>query len=548
MAQTWQAGVEPVRPGTYYRREREGVTVAGATNGVLAVLFQSNWGALNKVVEATQTDLNNLSDIFGTGAGVEAIRQGLLGGATLIRAVRVGSDDGACSQVILKTVPLEIDSTVQKTLTFAVTEDNRTFEVPDDFDYDNFTAKSGSVDLEPFIELGEGSITLTEQGAQRLSGDTFNIYWNAHSTITQVFDAVKVTARFEGQRDFSVTIRNNLITDRRQILIYDGIRVFTAASFDAGDDEAQNLVDALKSDKFFIAEKLHDGRLADVTQIPMTGGLNPTVTAENYLKGTGILERYAWNCIVADSSSAAVSGILSAYVKQGWNTGQLGIAVVGGDKSQDLEARMSWAAAANDEKIVYVLSGFVDTEGCLRDGWQAAARIAGMIAACETNASVTHRVITGALELAEDLSIGEMTRAEQRGCLVLSLNADDQIQIDAAINTLVAEDAERDAGWKKIRRTKCRFELMDRINRTCDNLIGFVNNDVAGRATVVAAMQKVINEMIGEAKLFDGSYAEEDPRHKPEADIAHFLIHVGDIDSLEKVMLSFRFNYANPFE
>ena len=548
MAQTWQLGVEPVRPGTYYRREREGVSVAGATNGVLAVLFRSNWGQLNKVVEASQVDLNNLSDIFGTGAGVEAIRQGLLGGATTIRAVRVGGDDGACASATLKTIPIERDVVTPETLTCTVEGDNRSFEVPENFDYDNFTAKSGNVDIEPFIELGEGLITLTNDGAQRLTDDTFIIYWNSHSTVEDTFDAVKVTARFEGQRDFSVTIRDNLITDKRQILIYDGTEVFTAASFEPGGDEAQSLVDALKSDKFFVAEKLHEGELADVTQVTLTGGQNPTATTESYVKGTDILERYSWNCICADSDDSAVNGILSAYVKQGWNTGQLGIAVVGGRKTQDLESRMSWAAACNDEKIVYVLSGFVDTDGCLRDGWQSAARVAGMIASCETNASITHNVISGALELAEDLSIGEMTRAEQRGCLVLSLNSENQVQVDSAINTLVTEDSERDKGWSKIRRTKCRFELMDRINRTCDRLVGFVNNDVNGRLTVVSAMQKVLNEMVAEGKLFNGSYAEEDPRYQPEADKAYFLLRVADIDAVEKVMLSYRFSFSNPFE
>ena len=547
MAQTWQLGVDPVRPGTYYRREREGVTVAGAINGILAVIFQSNWGTLNKVVDVAQTDLNNLDDIFGTSDGVETIRQGLLGGATTVRAVRVGGDDGACAQVTLKTVPIESETTIQKSQTFTVTENDRTFTVPSDFDWDNFTARSGDVDIEPFIELGEGTITITNDGVQRLTGDTFIIYWNVPSTVTQTFDAVKIVARFQGERDFTVSVRDNLITDRRQLLIYDGAQVFTSVSFDSGGDEAQALVDALKSDKSFVAEKLHEGNLADVTQIPLTGGQNPTVTTASYSKGTNILERYSRNCIVADSDDSAINGLLAAYVKQGWNTGQLGMAVIGGKSTDDLEARMSYAAATNDEKVVYVLSGFVDTDGNLIDGHLAAARIAGMIAACETNASITHSVISGALQLAEDLSNGQMIRAETKGCLVLSLNADDQVQVDAAINTLVTEDSERDAGWKKIRRTKCRFELISRINRTCDALVGFVNNDANGRLTVVAAMQKVLNEMIAERKLFDGSYAEEDARHQPEADKAYFRVHVGDIDSLEKVMLSFSFSFANPF-
>ena len=170
-----------------------------------------------------------------------------------------------------------------------------------------------------------------------------------------------------------------------------------------------------------------------------------------------------------------------------------------------------------------------------------------MIAACETNASLTHEVVSDALTLIEPLTNGEVIRAEQRGCLVLSLSDSDQIWIDNAINTLVTPDSTMDEGWKKIRRTKTRFEVMERINSTCDKLIGNINNDTLGRGTVVAAMQKILNEMVAEHKLFAGSYVEEDPAHKPEGDSAYFILHIGDIDSLEKIYLDYTFSFANPF-
>ena len=51
---------------------------------------------------------------------------------------------------------------------------------------------------------------------------------------------------------------------------------------------------------------------------------------------------------------------------------------------------MSYATICNDEKIVFVLNGWTATDGTVYDGWRAAVRIGGMIAACETNASLTH--------------------------------------------------------------------------------------------------------------------------------------------------------------
>ncbi len=488
MAGTFLSGEKKTRPGVYYRREKIGNTVAGATNGVLAVLFQSNWGALNTEVDISYTQINELEDLFGDGAA--AIREGLLGGATTVRAIRVGSDDGEVAKLILKTEPAEVEIVTPKELTCTVTEDVRTFSVPADFDEDNFTAKSGTVDIEADLTLGEGQITISEAGVSKLTDNQFKLNWNVTSTETRTLDAVELSAAYVGNRSFAVSIRTNLITDKRQLLIYSGTEILSAVDFELGGDEAQSLVDALSTNKIFNARKINSGTLADVTQVPLTGGTNPTVTNSSYERGTNVLERFRWNCIVADSDSASVHSILTAFVRQSYETGHLGFACIAGNSSQDLDARMNYAAACNDEKIVYVLSGWTSTDGTVYDGWRAAARIGGMIASVETNTSLTHNTIQDAFTLTEPLTNGEIIRAEQKGCLCLSLNSNDQIWIDSAINTLVTPDSNMDDGWKKIRRTKTRFEVMERINSTCDKLIGNINNDTLGRGTVVAAMQK----------------------------------------------------------
>lgn len=473
MAGTFLLGERKTRPGVYYRRERRGYTVEGATNGILAVIFQSNWGELNKVVDLDQTDLNNLSDLFGEGNGVDAIREGLLGGATTVRAIRVGSDTGTASKITLKAV-------------------------------------------------GTGE--------------------------TAGANVVEVSANFPGNRSFTASVRDDLPTGKRKLEIYDDTDIFVKVLFTKGDDEAQALVDALANNKYFTARKLAAGTLADVTQGALTGGTNPTVANSHYEKGTNILERYRWNCVISDTDDTGVRQILNEFVKQSYETGHLGMTCFAGLSTETLEARMDYAASCNDEKIVYLLSGWVGNDGTVYDGWRAAARIGGMIAGCESNVSLTHDVISNALELIEPLSNGEIIRAEQKGCLVLSLNADNQVQIDNAINTLLTEGALMDAGWKKIRRTKCRFELMDRINRTHDRLVGFVNNDANGRATVIAAAQRIINEMIAENKLVFGSYVEEDPGHPAEGDSAYFLLHILDLDSLEKIYLTYIFRYNQTFD
>ena len=54
-------------------------------------------------------------------------------------------------------------------------------------------------------------------------------------------------------------------------------------------------------------------------------------------------------------------------------------------------------------------------------------------------------------------------------------DAEKQVWIEKAINTLVTLSKDQDAGWKKIRRVKERFELMDRVEQTTEVLIGQVD-------------------------------------------------------------------------
>lgn len=290
MAGTFTIGERKTRPGVFYRRTNGGnVSTAGATNGVLACIFQSNWGELNKEVDLDVTMRNNLSDYFGD--YTEILREGFIGGATTIRAVRVGGDDGEFSKIILKgTKQIEVI--------------NGDDEVDDDLDDSTDTSTTSAT-----VEI----------------------------------DAVEISAAYVGDRKFTASVRTNLITDQRELLIYSGVEIFSRITFESGENEAENLVSAITSNENFNARLLENGKLNDITQAELTGGKNPTVTVSSYDKGTNVLERFKWNCIVADSDSPAVAEVLSSFVSQSYETGHLGFFCVGGKSSQDLDARIQIA-------------------------------------------------------------------------------------------------------------------------------------------------------------------------------------------------------------
>ncbi len=206
---------------------------------------------------------------------------------------------------------------------------------------------------------------------------------------------------------------------------------------------------------------------------------------------------------------------------------------------------MTTAASYNDSKIIYVLNGGEDTSGNKKEGYINAARIGGIIAAVPANQSVTHYVISGYAGLAETLTNTQIEAALLSGCIVLTTNSTGQVWIEQGVDTLITPSGDEDEGWKKIRRVKTRFELMQRIGDTVDKLVGKINNDTDGRAAVVAAGQSVIDTMIAEKKLASGSQMSEDESNPAKGDSAWFIIAVDDIDSMEKIYLTYRFRFSS---
>lgn len=176
-------------------------------------------------------------------------------------------------------------------------------------------------------------------------------------------------------------------------------------------------------------------------------------------------------------------------------------------------------------------------------GYQVAAYIAGVVAATPANQSVTHATLSRYSVLNEILTNTEMEVAEEKGCLVLSTASDGAVWLDNGVNTLVHPDANHDSGWKKIRRTKTRYELLNRANAAADALVGKVDNDTNGRATIMAAIQGICNAMEAEGKIQYGNVTES-TTVTTDGDTCGFDIEVIDLDSAEHIYLNYYFQFS----
>lgn len=360
-------------------------------------------------------------------------------------------------------------------------------------------------------------------------------------------DALSITAKYPGNRGFVVTVRVKLSDPAiKECIFYSGTAELEKVEFAAGEGEAGALADALSASKNFKAELIEGkgtAQLESVSQRAFTEGTNPQITAADYSNAFAQVEPFEFNTICLDTEDTEIHLLLQSFLSRIFAAGSFAQAVVAEKHTADLETRMQHAAAFNDEKMNYVLNAWVDEQGTQIDGYQTAARIAGMIGAVSSGSSLTHTVIGGFSGIMEKLTNTDMVSAEKRGCIVLSYNKAKQVWIDNAINTLITPADNQDEGWKKIRRVKTRFELIRRINTIADELVGKVDNDNNGRATVISQIQGVGDSMKDEGKLVACAVAESSA-NKADGDSAWLDIDVIDKDSMEHIYLTFLFRFS----
>ena len=412
-----------------------------------------------------------------------------------------------------------------------------------------------SDDISMLLGSGDGADVMSEifaGGATEAvivragSGGTKATITLKDTTSGTAVDVVTLTAKYPGARPLSLSVKTNLEDNtQKQAIIYEGTKELEAKTFTAGSAEVDGIVAAFKESNYVIATKLAagNGTLADLAQAAFTAGTNPTVNASAYSDGFLAAEPETWDVLVTDSNDPAIHALMQTYIQRLYQEGAYPMMVIGEPKSITFATRLTHAAAYNDEKVIYVCNSWINTADVVYEGWRAAARIAGMVCHCPANQSLTHSTITAAAQLNEVLTNAQIKQALRSGCMVFTLNKSKQVWIERAINTLITLTQNQDAGWKKIRRVKERFEVMRRIDETLDPMIGKVDNDEDGRASVIAAAQRVCDAMIGEKKLLAGTVY-EDEANPPQGDSAWFIVAIDDLDSIEYIYLKYTFRFA----
>lgn len=379
---------------------------------------------------------------------------------------------------------------------------------------------------------------------------TFRLGTGGTQASKEITAGLTATAKYPGTMPISVAVQEKIgDTTRKQFLVYTGTSLVEKWEFDADTKaEGANLIEAAANSNYVtIAGEAAVVPVLAVASGALEGGENPTVTNADYSTAFSAFEPYYYNTIaldVDDDESMTLGLLLTEYLDNAYTMGKQGFAVIGAKTTVDFETRLALTKAINDGKCVCLGGGYM-AGNVSKDGVLATCYTAGVIAATPSNKGITHTVIEGATGLCESLTYSQYEDAIKAGMLMLSMSPDGSVWYDSAITTLtVPDEATQDAGWKKIKRAKVRFELIDRIDRVLAPKVGNVSADTDGIADIIQTAQREIDAMIREGKLMAGGKFIEDAENVFNADSAWFIIQADDIDSLEKIYLQYQFRYS----
>lgn len=390
------------------------------------------------------------------------------------------------------------------------------------------------------------ALVLFDGGATKVN--VFRLGTGGGAASVKVGEIATLTTKYPTAGNYNITIKEKLDDDtKKQLLVYLDAKLLEKIDFAKSEtDESAALVAAVnKNSKYLTATAgTGTGAATTMTNTALTGGTAPTVNTESYSAALEAFESVKWNMLVLDTCETAVHALVAAYVDRIFEEGALGVCALGEPTTVDFATRCEHAKAFNNEKIIYLGSGYVDADGNEVDGYLAIAKQAGIIGSLESNLSATHTVVPGAVNTLERLKNSQYETAIESGMLLLSPNDEGQVWFDSGINTLVTPGENQDDGWKKIRRTSTRFEMFDRIDRAVAPLIGQVNCDNIGIGDVIMRAQAILDAMVQESKLQAGASFTEDKEYRRGPDYAHFVIVADDLDSLEKIYLRYQFRFS----
>lgn len=361
---------------------------------------------------------------------------------------------------------------------------------------------------------------------------------------------ISFTAKYKGIRgnQFSVTISPNLIDESNMdVKVYEGATLLS--TYTAEKSDIDSLVNSINSDKAAVvtARKLGDAELTSIANTPLTGGNSGSeLTVSNYLDALEAFEPILINLFVLDGvTDSSILLSVQNWVQRVREQGKEVMFVQGGSHEDDKNPSIGdqRSIAANYEGVVNVTVGTISGENRFNSA-ETACQIAGLIAGCPINKSVTYKELEEVDDVTVQLSNEQITAALNMGSLVLVKDVDAEtgtvsVKVEQGINTLTTYPEGRSQKFSKIRviRTLDAIDY-DTGRWAAQNVIGELDNTPDGRATLISGIKLYLETLANQNAISNDFLVGLDADFVTEGDTVYLATKLLPVDSIERIFNS----------
>ncbi len=352
--------------------------------------------------------------------------------------------------------------------------------------------------------------------------------------------ALTVTALYDGARanSFTLTHADHAVSGSVIELKEAGVLLETFYAANKENDEFMAVINLTSDYVVATIPGASDLTMADVADAPMSAGNSgASVIAGDYTAAQALHENEVFDVYVQDDdTTSANQDAAGAWADARRDAGQRFVVVHGGAASETASASRTRAGAFDSISNVYVHPGFTDEDGVVYIAQEAAARIAGLIAAKGFTKSITFAEVTGAANVELALTTAEIGLSLEAGvCLVTS---DAQvIRCEKGINTFTSYDTDpdQDQSFTKIRTIRTLDAVIGGLDSGFKAYIGDVTNDDDGRKSLLGAGQAFLDQLVQGRGIKPGATVILDSANPPTADQLFVKVGVTPLDSVEQV-------------
>ena len=270
------------------------------------------------------------------------------------------------------------------------------------------------------------------------------------------------------------------------------------------------------------------GELAPSAGIPLSGGADGDVTAQDYLDYLEAIEVQDFHTIGLMSTDASVKGVFAAFAKR-----------LRDEEGKKIQVVMENYPEADHEGVISVKNGVVLADGTTLSAAQAVAWVAGATAGAAPNESLTCTAYDGAVDASPRYTNSQIVAALQNGEFVFTATGGRAV-VEQDINTLKTFTPEKGKAFSKNRVLRALDGLANDYLRVFSaRYIGKVPNNADGRNLFKSECVNITTQYqnIGAVQNFD---PQTDIEVLPGADTDSVVVNqwVQPVDSIEKIYMT----------